>query len=267
LNATNNTILSLLILGILIIPIVSMDYVEDRKVEKILELGDENYQQLQLENTLIDVDSVERHYNSIGSTFIGDSNNSDMISVHERSGNNRDVEYLNNSFTYLGNGTYNVDLTSVTYNGVGDYVLIPLNMTTKNLTNYDYVTIEYSGILQVFSSEFGDNEIHALLTGYSIETNKAIYIIDLGDKSLLNVLYDNPFYLRFSIPTPTTDFDYKITLAEPVNETAFELNDMTYYYIILTGTIAISIFALIFVTNTIDIIFDYKDNKKNKWKK
>lgn len=259
-NIGNSAILSIVVLGILIIPIISLDYVENKQKEEILNLGSYNYNVNEISITNLNNTEFNEHYNIIISEIIW-SNNPTMVNFENLGLGNINTIYTDN-ITYIGNNTYSIDSSDLLYWDL----MIPLNLTSHNLTKLDFLIIYSNTQPYIFVYEKLDDDANAILPITLIKENTYLVTIPLPLKiDILTNYDDEKIYLLLFDFQPNMEF----SIYSGINEEnkSFIISDLTQYYIILTGSIAMSLFTLIFITQTIDIIFDYKDKKKNKWKK
>lgn len=249
-----------MILVILIIPVLSLDFVEDNKRNELLELGDSNFVYKSLSNEIVDKTVINDMLVPYNLVDITDWDNNSTIVNYEIWGINIDVLYTDN-ITYIGNDTYIIDTNGFLY----DNIIIPLNITNYNLTESFIIHSNIEPYLFIMNED--DSLAYTFVESYEIDTDKWIFIIPLSIQVLLNSMPDNNLMLGYDNVDTNVNIEFSIFYGEENNTSLFELTDMTQYYIILTSSIAISIFTLIFMTQTIDIVFDMKDKRKNKWRK
>lgn len=258
---TNNTILSLMVLGILIIPILSLDYVDDRYKEIVTDQSNLNYENLNID--YVNKTEFETFITPHALHSLDWANDSNLIGLFYHGLGLTDVVYSDN-ITYVGNNTYYIQHSELPYT---HRLLIPLNLTTHNLSSYDTVLMysENEAILGYFDNAGDDNIVD--VEAFEIAENQFLNIISLDEKFNLKNSPDYQVFVQFQPLFVGDNCNLSIEYGIIKEDGVFTVSDETYYYIILTSTIAISLFTLIFISNTVDIIFDYKDNRKNKWRK
>lgn len=275
-NDMNKVILSIMVLAILIIPSIALDYVDDLKRDEIVNLGNGNYEYTYHEKTYIDSDLVIEQWDSTAYDFYGINDNVDIYCFADNESYHGGAIYFgNNSLTYIGNGTYSFDIDTFMYSDTAwtrlDFY-IPFNITSHNITKYDFVRIiatpNVNMYIKMFKTEI-DTSTYTL-TPVTTEIypphQVVISALSVSNKNLIPVLtIDNPVYTFINGDLSETEYTIKFEKIESKNQTVFTLSDETQFYIILTSTIAISIFTIIFMTNIIDIRID--TNKNNKWRK
>lgn len=254
-NESIKAVLILMVLGILIIPIISLDYVQSNSKEYILDYIESNFEYTVMDNIYINRDNIENELPEHIIHSLDWVDNATVIGMNE-DGSDYDIEFGDN-ITYLGNNTYLIDISDFTYK---DEVAIELNITGWNLSKQDTLIV-YSNIdCQLWYYEGGQDMNN--IDSVEINNGKYLMFISLNDKIDLLVGLDYNVLLVFD--EPTENIEYQILIANEVNQSAFTLSDMTQYYIILSVTIVLSIFTIIFLTDFVDIIFDRKNKNKKR---
>lgn len=259
---TNSAILSIMIIGILVIPVMGLSYVEDYKRDLILDLGSNTYQSEFFEPIYINSSLVESIFSHPSTTITGNSTNAQAISLEDK-GMYFNVHYEQNCIMYIGNNTYHIDYTTFTFT---DIVLIPTNITMHNLTQYDVITsISESNAFSVIGFDSITDDDRYTIEGYFTSFNPTTLqqIIDTTDKLLIPIGVDDSNVWLTSTPN-IDDNTFSISSKSVYNELTTTIDDTTMYYIILTATIILSAVTFIFMTNMIDIVYD---DSKNKWRK
>lgn len=251
-NETNSTLLSIIILGILIIPIIGLDYVDDNTKEEILQYGLTNYEYENLDYVCFCQTTINEQLDPHDLHTITWTDNATVLGYAEHGIGLYDLEWGDN-VTYIGNDTYLIDIDEFTYTHI---IFISLNVTAWNLTNYDtlFVTSNIPNEIVYFDTLSDDNLEN--IEWVDLGNDESLYYLTITDK--INLLASPDYNMMLIFDAPLQNIEYKIQIGERVNESAFTLSDMTQYYIILTSSIAISIFTLVFMTNIIDIVIDKK---------
>lgn len=250
-NESLKAVLSILVLGILIIPIMSLNYVQYNNKEYIFQYAQTNFKYTVMDNIYINRDNTENEIEHLIHTLDWTDNATVMGMIED--GSYFDIEYGDN-ITYIGNDTNLINISDFTYK---DLIGIELNITAWNLSKIDILIINTNIECEILYYE-GGQDINNI-GSEEINIDKYLIYISLHDKIDLLLALDYNVLLVFD--EPIENIEYQVLIANEINQSVFILNDMTQYYIILSISIMVSIFTIIFITDSINIIFDRKNKK------
>lgn len=268
-NSALQSYLSLFMIGLLLIPVMAIDYVNEDEITIIENRLNYNFCDVGIVET--NIPEWESHYNNVN--VISEDVNTDCINVDLVTAQNINVEYHNN-INYVGNDTYLVNTWEFAQNY--DYIAIELNLTTHNLTNCDVLLLNsefvYDSSLDTNSAFYigyftGSGTNHDYLNDLYLNENERLFYIDIGDKVSLLSAPDTNIYLEIWRGNLALPYDENITFqiqkAQISNQSAFTISDTTYYLIIVSSVSVLNIMMIIFSSETIDLYID----RKNKWRK
>jgi len=251
---------SLFVILLLLMPVLAIDYVKDNQIDLI-----KNGESLEFK----DVDMLSINNSTIYEHFTG-------IDIPLNYVTSTNIDYLAgssnfevaNNVIYLGNNSYKIDTTQYTILGSSsDFLYIPIDLTPHDLATmkalkltYDTTTNDPS--IYMFS---GSTWQTIAMTGYDSATNEKIFIVDVSVISTYLSYPDENIYLRFNYAGDYQDnITFSLSYADEFNATSFTIDDTTQYLIIVSIAIITNIFALILMSDTVDILID---KKKNQWKR
>lgn len=257
-------IMALLVIAVLFVPAYASYEIEQRTVTHILEV-EGLYENGTVFNAYEPVDQTHIEAFFTGEIKTGTHANNDSIYIKFQGVNY--MEYTN-FVSYIGNGTYAVT-PNYTIHGlpyIYRQILIPLNITTHELAEFDFIRLNTN-------SEHGWHEFLFRTTGgnqwvYLDKTRNDTYLTinTVGAKSQLLLSPDEPIYLSFSgLDQSDVTFNFKMQGFNLDEEHQFFWTSEHLYF----GSVAVAFVVLlvcaVFTTNFVDIKFDkVKDGRRKR---
>lgn len=258
---------AIIVVLLLIIPIMAIDYVKDDTQELIKD--SQNYEYVGVEVLEVDTFRYESHFNNV--VVLHEDTNPQTISVDSISSANINVEYRNGVIP-IGDNTY-MATKSYLFPNNAEWVTMQLNITPSDVVNAKFIKV-YSEYLDdnslFFISGFetaGDHGRWFLDDIWLNDTTKMFYI-DISSAPIWLSMPDDKVMLEIWRDNELLAWDenitFKVEIAQTNINTTFEIEDTTYYLIIVSSMIIVNIFTLILMTDTIDIFID---KRRHGWKK
>ena len=282
-----NGVLAVLSILILIIPIAMAGYMQEKTISNVISVqgtygigdtfglysGSQNMSELFSEYT-----PANAYDQQIGF----DANNDTIFYGYKSSGsiNLRDGMYLGNYNTYIGAGEHTIapvwaDFPQITYDSLRQ-IYIPLNITTSELSEYDFIRIHTdmdktnNADVRLYFEESNTGLLQ--INPLPIDNETDLFVLDVPYKNWLNWYPNGTVYLVFTgtgdnFVETQTSFNWMVE-GNILNPTDYafgsEFTDTTIWMLIMTGLIGFYTFVLVFANPVIDIKID---NKKNRWRK
>lgn len=262
-----STLFSLIAIIMMIAPAVAVTQIEGNTEAHILAVEGQytNGSEIAISNVVDKLD-IAPTYNEVGS----DSNN-DSALVRYNSGSNLDNYYFGDYVTYLGNNSYAVapDYTDnpVTSNTIATAIQIPMNITTTELLETDFLRFTTSDNTQHYYLAFRDNSTNTVYkwSPQATTNNTYLFIPSLSIKSLLSSSSDSGVYLWIGSNQGSLDLvgepvsiEFSLESYELEGADVISIEDTTLYFIAIAVADIILIITLAFTTEYLDIKVDRK---------
>ena len=199
---------------------------------------------------------------------LGADANNDSALITYNSGATPHEAYFGNYITYLGNGSYIITPdytdnpeTTFTY---GQNLYIPLNLTTTEILNSDFLRLNYNSD-QYYYIVFQNDLTDTIYKWYPTTTanDTKVFIPYLSVKSNLGDSTDSNVYLWIGGNQGNTALDgepvsveFKLELFELDAEHSTAIEDTSLYFLIVGIADIVLIVAFIFTTQWIDVKVD-----------
>lgn len=255
-------IMALLVIIILFVPAYASYEIDQRTVTNILTV-EGLYENGTVISTYEPVNQSHLESLYFGEIKTGAQANNDSIYLK-----NQGVNYIHytNFVTFIGNGTYSVtpNYTIHTAPFVYRSILIPLNLTTHQLAEFDFIRLysDDSHAWRYITYKALWNVEYLYLD--EIRNNTYMIINSLGTKSQLLTAPDTTIYLEYQILNPAdVSFNFKIQGFNLDDEHQFFWSDEHLYF----GSIAVSLTVMgicaLFTTNFVDIKIDREKKRRS----
>ena len=270
-----SVLLIILSIAILIIPAVSISYAETVVEKQVLTVQGSYTNGTTVDPNLVATQALPTVSLPI-QTILSTSGNDTVLYGHRTNGTvlTRWTADWDNRQTYLGNGTYQIDVnySSMATNYDQRMIISELDTTNAEWVTYDFAKIatdyDYTFTIyyQVDATHVNSFDIHVITTTGYLTANT------LTTRAAMNAYPTGKIWIAFEVPdgaTVDTQFTYDIEQHTLTGADALMWDDQQLYVMILLGTDMILVGGFIFTTNFVDIAFDRSKPKKpakgKKW--
>ena len=269
-------LLTILTIGILIVPSIAITYAETLTVQNVLAVqGD------YVNGTVIDTIQINQTL-PIGLWVIQTELNETVgydsaFYGHRKAGltSTRWSILWDDMQTYLGNGTYEMNVNysqmpDATYNN--RIILVQLNINNSDWVNYDFIKVasdyEFDAMSIVYQTELNDgSQIQSL----AITTDVDLYVNTLTTKADMNSYPTGKIWLLFEVPESSSEdeqFTFQVQGYNLSPADSLMWDDDQMYVLILLGSVIFMGIGCALLTDTLDLFWDTKkkpQNKKKNW--
>lgn len=274
-----NGILAIFSVLILLVPIGLSDYIQGETIDNIIAVQGNYTDGFEcglysgnITNTTDDIDQFD--------TTIGFETNADTIFNGRKVGSPIFGTYYGNYISYVGNGTFTVipdwdDMPESTWS-INRYFFIPLNITTGDFANFDFIRIstnyddsyvgEFESIYYAFES---DTSLHGM--GYfAIDNQTNLIVPSYAEKQSFLANPNGTIFVGIAIYEEKTQTSFNLKVSAVKLDDSDKLfsgqyTDFTIWLVMVMGLDVFYLFVAVFSNPWIDVKWDKKD--KQKWRR
>jgi len=257
---------SLIVLGLLILPVLAIDNMNDTQIDIITSREGFNY--YPISTNVFEPITFESHFPTVN--VLGTAPIPRSVLVGFLGGNAKNLEYSDN-LIYLGDNTYKLDTSVYTTFTTYNEIFIPIDLYPAEISEYDFVIVECTNFTQntnmdifVYKSASSSTD---RMYDFNINPDEKVFYNPTSDDALFESYIEENAYLSIKKYNLALPFDENITfsisyaLKDPGNSTV-TIDDNTQYLIIITSSIVINAVAIIFMTDRFDILIDKRNQRK-----